>query len=250
MSLFCGKQCVLVTGASSGIGRACALSLAEEGAHVIANGRNAETLATTREASTKKDRIFCEPFDLRLNIEFLPAWVQGLRQKYGRMWGLVHCAGETRLDSLKFFSLVDAREHFELNFLVPLQLAKAFATGTNYQCGGAMLFIASIAGVCPEKGQVLYGSVKAALIAAVKSISQEVISKKLRVNAISPAIVETPMFENACQKLGKKYVAKEKIRYPLGFGQPDDIAHLACFLLSDKAAWITGQNFIADGGAY
>lgn len=250
MKLFDPGQHILVTGASSGIGRACALLCNELGASVIASGRDVPRLRDAQEHCAAPERWHTEPQDLHAAMAELPAWVAQLRQRYGRLWGLVHAAGEGHLDSIAAFDLEEAQRHLEINFLVPMQLAKGFADKRTYARGGAMLFLASASGVFPEKGHCVYGAAKAALTTAMRAVSQEVAPRGLRVHCLAPGWVRTPLLENARQSMGDGYVERETARYPLGLGEPADIAWMAAFLLSDKARWITGQNFVLGGGCY
>lgn len=250
MRLFSQEQHILVTGASSGIGRACALLCNTLGASVIASGRNEERLQEAQATCSRPDLWHNEVKDLQAGIEDLPKWIGELRRKYGRFWGLIHAAAEGRLDSISYFELAEARSHLELNFLVPMQLAKGFSDRRNFAKGGAMLFLSSASAVYPEKGHCLYGAAKAALATAMKAVSQEMAPKGLRVHCLAPGWIRTPMLEAAKRNMGESYAVKEEDRYPLGFGEPEDVAGMAVFLLSDKARWITGQNFVLGGGCY
>lgn len=250
MHLFSPDQRILVTGASSGIGRACALLCNSLGATVIATGRNGDRLRDAREACACPSRWHNEPRDLHAGITDLPAWIASLRGRYGRFWGMIHAAGEGRLDSVSSFDLTEAARHMELNFLVPMQLAKGFSDRRTFSKGGAMLFFSSASAVHPEKGHCLYGAAKAALAVAMNAVSQEMAPKGLRVHCLAPGWIRTPMLEAATTALGGDYAAREEARYPLGLGEPEDAAWMAAFLLSDKARWITGQNFVLGGGCY
>lgn len=250
MTLFAPEQHIIVTGASSGIGRACAMLCNALGASVIASGRNADSLREAREACASPDRWHNEPMDLLEGISMLPGWIGQLRQKYGKLWGLAHCAGEGRLDALASYDLQEARQHMELNFFVPMQLAKGFADRRNFVKGGSMLFMSSASAVNPEKGHCVYGAAKAALAAAMKAVSQEMAPRGLRVHCLAPGWVVTPMLDKAAASMGDGYVTREAARYPLGLGEPQDVAYMVAFLLSDKARWITGQNFVLGGGCY
>lgn len=250
MNLFSPEQHILITGASSGIGRACALLCNSLGASVIACGRNAERLRDAQAESACPARWHVEIGDLQANIADLPQWIAALRKKYGKLWGLIHAAGEGRLDSIASFELTEAMRHMELNFLVPMQLAKGFSDRRNFAPGGAMIFLSSASAVYPEKGHCLYGAAKAALAAAMRAVSQEMAPRGLRVHCLAPGWIRTPMLEAAIAHMGDGYAAREQERYPLGIGEPDDVAWMAAFLLSDKARWITGQNFVLGGGCY
>lgn len=250
MNVFNSSQTILVTGASSGIGRACALALNEAGAAIIASGRNKNALDEIASKCVNPQNWHNEPLDLCEDVEFLPKWISGLRQKYDRLYGLCHCAGEGRLDSIRSLDLDVARRHWEINYFVPLMLARGFCDRRNFQKGASMLFMSSASAIYPEKGHILYGSAKAALACAVKSISQEMASLGLRANCVAPGLVRTPLIEQASRTLGPEYLPNQEAAYPLGLGEPTDIANMAVFLLSSKARWITGQNFLLDGGRY
>ena len=138
-----------------------------------------------------------------------------------------------------------SKDVFDINYFVPVFLAKGFADKRNRTQDASIVFIASSAGVYPDKGQTIYAASKAALIASMKSISKELSSKGVRVNSISPAYVETPMYYKNLENIGTNIED-----YPLGIGKPLDIANMSAYLLSSEARWITGQNYIMDGGVF
>lgn len=247
---FSADKIVLVTGASSGIGKAIALECVENGATVLACGRDGQKLAAARSESADRDRWINLERDLGEDMGALPEWVKDLAKKYGRLWGLVCCAGLAAMDTGRTFDLGVSRSLFDINFNAPVLLAKGMMDRRAHSKGGAILFMSSAAAVFPEKGHLLYGSTKAALVCAAKSLSAEAASLGLRVNCISPGIVDTPMEEAAEKLMGPAYREQQLAGYPLGFGKPHDIAEMALFLLSEKARWITGQNIVMAGGRY
>lgn len=248
--IFTPDQTILVTGASSGIGRAIALECVARGATALACGRDGEKLEQARQASLAPERWISLRRDLLDDMESLPQWVRQIARDHGKLWGLAHAAGEGLMDSLQSYDLAQARWHFDLNFHVPLLLAQGFCDRRVFSRGGALLFLASASAVFPEKGRLVYGAAKAALAAATKSISQEVVSRGLRVHCLSPGIIETPMEEAVEAFMGPGYREAQLRDYPLGFGRPEDVAAMAVFLLSDRAAWLTGQNYVLAGGRY
>lgn len=248
--MFTKEQTVLVTGASSGIGRSTALRLNELGATVLASGRSVERLEAARQQAVFPACWHNEPHDLLEHMETLPQWVTMLRQKHGKLWGLVHAAGEGIMDSLQLYDLASARRHFDINFHVPMLLAKGFADRRNFVKGGAILFLGSSSVVYPEKGHLLYGAAKSALTTAAKVISQEMAQRSLRVHCLAPGIIDTSLQQAAESFMGPHYREEQLARYPLGFGRPEDVGHMTAFLLSDQARWITGQNFVLGGGCY
>lgn len=247
--LFSGER-ILVTGASSGIGRAIALECVAQGAVVLACGRNSGRLEAARSACAAPERWHCLQRDLLAEMEDIPQWIDSLVKTHGKLWACVHAAGVGIMDTLRSYSLAEARQHMDINFHVPLLLAKGFCNKRVSLEGGALLCIASASAVYPEKGHLVYGAAKAALIAACKSISQEVAPRKIRVHCLSPGIVDTPLQAQAEAYMGSAYRQQQLADYPFGFGKPEDVAHMAAFLLSDRAAWITGQNYVLDGGRY
>ena len=140
---------------------------------------------------------------------------------------------------------ISAKNLFDTNYFAPIFLAKGFADRRVSIKGIASItFIASISALLGDKSQTIYGGSKAALIASAKTISHE-LAPAVRVNCISPGPVNTPMTTRAIEQHGH-YNTLDGLS--LGVGEPDDVANLTVFLVSDKARWITGQNYILDGG--
>lgn len=248
--MFSPEQRILVTGASSGIGRAIALSCVDQGATVLACGRDAGRLAEARARASAPERWISIERDLCKDMNGIPAWLRGLAAEHGKLFGLAHAAGTGIMDTLQLYELDTARAYFDLNFHAPMLLAKGFADRRASLRGGAMCFVTSAAAVFPEKGHLLYGAAKAALACAAKSISQELAPRGIRVHCLAPGIVDTPMEAAAEALMGPSYREEQLAAYPLGFGRPEDVAAMAAFLLSEQARWITGQNFVLAGGRY
>lgn len=248
--IFSKDQIILVTGASSGIGRAIASQCVEEGATVLANGRDSKKLEAAKNACAAPERWISLAKDLLEDLPNLADWTKNLAKEYGKLYGLAHCAGMGSMDTLRTFSLDLSRHIFDLNFQAPILLAQGFADRRVHIKNGSMVFITSAAAVFPESGHLLYGASKAALASAVKSISQEIASLGLRANCLSPGIVETPMEDAAEALMGPGYREGQLKGYPLGFGKPQDVANFAIFLLSGNSRWITGQNYVLAGGRY
>lgn len=247
MNSFSKEQIFIVTGASSGIGQEVSLFLNKLGATVVAIGRNQDRLLLLKKQSASPDALFIEQKDLSEDISNLPNYIKALKDKYGKFTGMVCSAGMDMLLPIQGLDFNNSKLLFDINYFVPLFLAKGFIDKrVNVGLGASIVFIASTAGVYPEKGQSLYAASKAALIASAKSISKEIAPRGLRCNCISPAIVETPMYFKSKESIGM-----DVSNYVLGLGKPADIAEMSTFLLSsDKARWITGQNYIIDGGRY
>jgi NAD(P)-dependent dehydrogenase (short-subunit alcohol dehydrogenase family) len=248
---FTASQCILVTGASSGIGGAVALRCNELGATVIAHGRDSGKLLEIREMSGAPSRFHTEQRELAEDMDDLPAWIKGLREKYGKLHGLVPCAGFARLMPLREYSRREAQELLDIHFHVPLLLAKGFADRRNNTgTGASIVFMASAAAIAREAGLIAYGGSKAALAAAAGVLSRELARQGIRVNALAPGVVKTPMGEEYLSFLSGEAREKETAAYPFGLGEAGDVAEAAAFLLSASGKWITGQTIVMDGGRY
>ena len=249
MTTFTAAQRILVTGASSGIGRASALLLIERGATVIANGRDMARLEQVRDASADPGRMLLAPRDMTADMDSLPAWLKGLSSQFGPLHGLVCSAGATWNAPMALYDMARAHQLFDLCCHAPLILGGAFCDRrANAGTGSAIVFIAAAAAVAPNPGQGVYGAAKAALVAGAACLAKEAAPRGIRVNCISPGLVQGPMMDATVQQLGRSFLEKEQALYPLGFGKPHDVAHMAAFMLSQDAAWLTGQNIMLTGG--
>ena len=133
--MFVAQQRILVTGASSGIGRAIALRCNALGATVLACGRNTERLAEGRRQAADPARWICVERDLLEDMEALPGWVRALACEHGKLWGLAHAAGDGLMDSLRTYDLAVARRHFDLAFHMPMLLARGFCDRRSSENG-------------------------------------------------------------------------------------------------------------------
>jgi NAD(P)-dependent dehydrogenase (short-subunit alcohol dehydrogenase family) len=251
LAAFTRENRILVTGASSGIGRAIALLCNRLGATTIAGGRSREKLEAAKAESAAPEHFCVEPRDLLEDTENLPLWVKSLREKYGRLSGLAPCAGEASVVPLREYDLATARRCYDINVHVPLLLARGFADRRNNAGAGAsILFMASAAATADEPGLCVYGAAKGALLTAMRVLAKELGPQRIRVNALAPGIVRTPMGEAFLHFLDDEAREKELAAYPFGLGEPEDVANMAAFLLSAAAKWITGQVVVMDGGRY
>lgn len=250
MRLFNDEDVILVTGASSGLGRALALLLCAEGAKVLACGRNRQSLEVLACECGEGARCIPVVRDLCEDMQALPSWVLDLAREHGKLSGLACVAGADAPLPLALFSKETAQSLLEINYLAPMLLARGFADRrANVGKGAAMLFMASIAASSAQKGKIAYAGSKGALVASVRSIALEVAAYGIRANCLSPGAIETAMFNDEASRFYSSSVLDTYINPPLGRGTPEDPACLAAFLLSRKAGWITGQNFIVDGGS-
>jgi NAD(P)-dependent dehydrogenase (short-subunit alcohol dehydrogenase family) len=249
MISFRAEQVILVTGASSGIGEAVALELNSLGATVIASGRSRERLEANKNRCAHPERFHSEPLDLTADMEALPAWIKDLRQRHGKLSGLAHAAGISRTSPLREYDLASAQAMFDLLFHAAMLLAKGFADRrNNVGQGAAMVFISAASALVPMPSLLIYAAAKGALATAARCMSKELAAQGIRVNCVSPALVKTPMQREYADLLGPDAFAEVERSYPLGLGEPDDVAGAVAYLLSSKAKWITGQNMLLSGG--
>ena len=247
MIQFNPEQRFIVTGASSGIGEGVALLLNELGATVIGIGRNVERLEGMKAKCKYPENVFVEQKELMEDIQGLPAYVKFLKDKYGKLSGMAYCAGIGEVSPLQLWDYEKERRFFDVNYFAPLAMAKGIADRRNNVSGQtSCVFIASASALLADKGHCSYAGTKAALVASCRTLAKELTAQRLRVNTVSPTVIRTPMTITEGEEYEKSQIAK----YPLGFGEVSDVANLVAFLLSDKAKWITGQNYVVDCASF
>ena len=246
MIAFTSEQRFIVTGASSGIGEAVALLLNEEGATVIGIGRNRERLDAMKAKAKHPENVFLEQKDLTEDIEGLPAYVKTLKEKYGKFSGMAYCAGITAVTPLKMLDLNAIQNVFNIDYLAPIFMSKGIVDKRNNSGKGtSVVLISSIAGSHPVRGMVSYCGAKAALVNSAKVIAREYSALGIRINLVSPSDIATPMTQTGDIK---DFWETRKNLYPFGIGEPNDVANMIVWLLSDKAKFISGQNYVIDSG--
>ncbi len=239
----------LVTGASSGIGRATAILISQLGGTVVCIGRNEETLAKTLSQLEPAEGHRYFVYDL-INIEGITQLLTDVVSFDNRkLNGLVHCAGISTTWPLRTISYGKMDDVMRINFYSFIELVKGFS-GKKISEGGNIVGISSVASVTGgEKGQTLYAASKAAMEAAVYCLAQELSSKGIRINTIRPSLINTPMTDNfKNDNVSDDAFLKSLSKQLLGIGEPEDIAKMAVFLLSDASKFITGRSYFVDGG--
>lgn len=239
---------IVVTGASSGIGRSCAIRCAQQNARVVLLGRSEERLLETWEQMENRDQHRYYIVDL-LDEARVDAVKTDIITHFGPIAGMVHAAGISTTLPFKMATKEKWQLFFETNVHSALHLTQIFLKRGSFQeTGGAVVFLTSVMASVGESGKTLYSMTKGALLAVARSLAIEYASRNIRFNCISPGVVVTPM--SAAQNYAKDELALKQMteRHPLGLGQPDDIAHAVVFLLADEARWMTGSNLVIDGG--
>ena len=238
---------VIITGASSGIGRQCAITFSKLGANVILIARNKKRLQITYDKLEKGDHILFSQDITEYNK--LEQIVKKTVERVGRISGFVHSAGIDMTLPLSAMQSSYYEKIFAINVISGLELAKIISKKKYVDKNSAsFIFIASIMGVIGNAALTGYSASKGAIISAVKSLAIELTHKNIRVNCVSPGQIETEMAVRFFKVISKE--AKEEIikMHPLGLGKPEDVANACIFLLSDASRWITGTNLIVDGG--
>ena len=232
---------VLVTGASSGIGQATAIYLSQLNAICVLTGRDEKRLNETLEKLSGKGHSalsmdLAEEEDLTRLFDFAVADGKKLN-------GLVHSAGASKIIPILLLKRPMLEQEMRINYFAFMELVRLFAKN-KYASGGSIVGISSIAATQPEKGQTNYTASKAAMIAATQALAIELAPKKIRINTILPGCVQTRMAD---------YFEEDELnaimkRQLLGMIQPEDVAKMCAFLVSDMSKFSTGRQFYMDGG--
>ena len=235
-----GKK-ILVTGASSGIGRAVAVQCSKMGAQVIVSGRNIQRLDETLSQMESGNHIIAvgditQKDEICKIISELPA-----------LDGIVHCAGIGHRKVCKQLEEVDIDNVMNINFKAPVMLQTEILKNKKLSKGASVVFVSSIAAESPSFGNAIYSASKGALTSYANCLGLELAQRQIRVNVISPAMVWTDLILN--DSVTKEQLQEDEKKYPLKrYGQPQDVANLAVYLLSDAANWMTISNVRITGG--
>lgn len=231
---------VLVTGASSGIGREIAIACSKMGAKVVLNGRNEARLWET--ATQMGEGHIILPKDL-VAFDTIPEMVSALPQ----LNGIVHCAGINELIPAKQVTDADVDRIMNINFKAPVLLQAEILRQKKLMRKASVVFVASIGSETPIIGNSVYSASKGAIVSYSKSLMLELAPRQIRVNCISPGMIWTNLIEEDAVTI--EQLKEDEKKYPLQrYGRPSDVAGLAIYLLSDASEWMTGINVRISGG--
>ena len=242
------NRVLVVTGASSGIGKAIAIKAAETGARVACCGRNKEKLEAAKALlSGEGHGIYL--FDSH-DMAGIEAQVAEIAKEMGPISGLVHGAGASTVQLLRDTNFERVNEMMRINYLAFLALAKGACRKGRYAATGmSVVGISSLAGVSPDPGLAAYAASKAALNASITALAKEYAPRGIRFNAICPSYVNTPMNDGLKAAIGEEAFNERVAKnMPLGMIEPEDVADAALFLLSDASKKITGTHMVIDSG--
>lgn len=234
-----GKK-LLITGASSGIGRSMAVECSKAGASVVLTARNEERLKETL-AMMEPGEHLIYPADMMQEED-----VENLAQSIPyKLDGVVLCAGINDKLIIKQISNLDIDKMVSTNFTGPVRLVQSLLKGKKINKFCSFVFMSSVSAFYPSVSNALYASTKAAITQFSKVLALEVLSLKARVNSIEPAFVETEMIS----KYPPEVLDEIRANYPLGrFAKPEEIAYAAIYYLSDASQLVTGTSLVIDGG--
>ena len=232
---------ILVTGASSGIGRGIAIACSTMGATVIINGRNEQRLAETMTEMQGEENL-----SLAADLSDSNS-LTGMVSRLPKLDGIVHCAGIGQRVLCKQLQEADLDTMMDVNFKAPVMLQTEILKQKKINKGASIVFIASIASDSPSIGNAVYSASKGAIISYANCLALELAPRQIRVNCILPAMIWTDLILKG--GITEEELKEDEKKYPLKrYGKPEDIANLSIYLLSNAAAWMTGSSIKITGG--
>ena len=233
---------ILITGASSGIGRATALECSKLGARCVLTARNEERLQATHAALEGEGHTLIVA-DLTIKED-----VDKLVNEVPELDGLVNNAGFTKLLPIQFINEDDFQSILHVNTIAPVLLMQRLLKKKKLKKASSIVFTSSMAGMgASSVGNGMYTASKGAVSAFIRCAALELSSRGMRVNAVCPAMVNTGIMDSGA--VSDEQLKEDIKNYPLGrYGEPNDVAYAIIYLLSEASSWVTGTNLIIDGG--
>ncbi len=234
---------ILITGASSGIGRAAAIECSKMGASVVLTGRNVSRLEETLRMMCDVEKHLIIPADLSDMAQ-----IEALVEQVPEINALVNNAGYTKLLPINFINREDFQSILDVNTVAPIMLLQRLLKKKKLAKNSSVVFTSSMAGIGSSTiANGMYTASKGALSAFIRCAALELAPKGIRVNAVCPAMVNTNIMESG--SVSEEQLKEDLKHYPLGrYGEPNDVAYAMIYLLSDASSWVTGTNMVIDGG--
>ena len=229
---------ILITGVSSAIGSAIAEEILKGNGSVVGTCRNEN--AITLENLKKHPSFKLVNWSVSDPCDFI--------EKINHIDGWVHCIGTINPQPIKYLKQSGNEDLFDVNYFSATHLASKLLKQNGINKNASLVFISSVSSHHPYRGGATYVASKAALESFAKALALEVSHMKIRVNTISCALVNTPIYQASAAMYSEAERKAVEAKYPLGIGEPVDVASACVFLLSDAARWITGSNLRMDGG--
>ncbi|MDR2407061.1 MAG: SDR family oxidoreductase [Bacteroidales bacterium] len=236
------NKTVLVTGASSGIGKAIAIMCSQMGANLVITGRNEERLKNTFEELEGVNHTYLIA-DLTKEDN-----VEQLVKNLSKLDGFVNSAGIVKPQLLAYTDMNEINDILQTNSISAINLSRLLIQHNKINKEASIVYISSINGNnCSSIGSSIYAASKAMLNGFMKGIALELASKKIRVNCITPGMIETDIFKGS--NIDTEAIEKDRLKYPLKrYGRPEEVAYSVIYLLSDATKWVTGSSLLIDGG--
>lgn len=236
------NKTILVTGASSGIGRAIAVECSRIGANVVISARNEQRLDETLGLMSGKNhtKIIADLTDFEQ--------ISKLIEDLPKLDGFVSVAGVVRPLVAAIAENHDIEEMFQINAFSAISFTQQLIQQKKLNKNASLVYISSISGTkIGAIGNGLYGASKGAIEGFVKSTALEVAPRNIRLNTVVPGMIETPIYDNS--EISAEQLEEDRKRYPLRrYGKPEEVAYAVIYLLSDASQWVTGSSLVIDGG--
>ncbi|WP_180268384.1 SDR family NAD(P)-dependent oxidoreductase [Sphingobacterium sp. 1.A.4] len=238
------KKTILVTGVTSGIGKALAQELLLDS--------NVELFGIGRDDSKIQDLLIGHKNFNFINFDL--AQIDRIEELFKKNFkdvkfsGFVHCAGIEETIPISLYTPEKILQIFQINVFSAIELLRFISKKKHSEDAASFILVSSVMGELGQAGKVGYCSSKAALLGVVKSLALELSKRLIRVNAVLPGIVNTPLTQKLFDQLDESNVERIKLMHPVGIGSPSDVVGILMYLLSKKSIWMTGQNIKIDGG--
>lgn len=233
---------ILITGASSGIGKRTAIECSKMGAKCVITGRNAERLEDTYTQLDGVDHV--QVIADITNADGIDTLCSSLPE----LDGVFFCAGVTDTTLVKFLDKEKIDRVLDINLMAPMLLTKQLLKGKHIKKNASLVYMSSMGAEVVAPGLGIYAASKSAINGFMRAVAIEQVSRGIRANAIMASMVKTELIDTL-QSFSEEDLAKDEARYPLGYGHPEDIAYACIYLLSDASKWMTGSLIKLDGGS-